>query len=127
MTATLVYYGDCAFCTSSVRWATRLRMRADVVVAWQHTDLAPLRLTQQQCEDAVQLVTPARTWSGHEAVAPLMLRSPFYWKHVGALLLTPPVSWLARWVYRWVADHRDLMPGGTAACALPAEQRPKAS
>ena len=127
MTATLVYDGDCAFCTSSVRWVTRLRLGADVVAAWQHTDLAPLGLTQQQCEDKLQLVLPGRTWSGHAAVGKLLLRSQWYWRPVGLLLLTPPVSWLARGVYRWVADNRDKMPGGTAACALPQEQRPKAS
>jgi predicted DCC family thiol-disulfide oxidoreductase YuxK len=42
-------------------------------------------------------------------------------------MLTPPVSWLARGLYRVIADHRDRMPGGTPACALPQEQRPKAS
>ena len=127
MTATLVYDGDCAFCTSSVRWVTRLHLGADVVVAYQHTDLGPLGLTTQQCQDKLQLVLPTGTWSGHAAVGRLLLRSQWYWRPVGLLMLTPPVSWLARGVYRWVADHRDKMPGGTPACALPQDERPKAS
>ena len=127
MTATLVYDGDCAFCTSSVQWVGRLHLGADVVVAYQHTDLGPLGLTEQQCVDKLQLVVPTGTWSGHAAVGKLLLRSQWYWRPVGLLLLTPPFSWLARGVYRWVADHRHLMPGGTPACALPPEQRPKAS
>jgi predicted DCC family thiol-disulfide oxidoreductase YuxK len=127
VTATLVYDGDCAFCTSSVRWVPRLRMRVDEIVAWQFADLASLGLTEQQCVDKLQLVLPSGTWSGHAAVGKLLLRSQWYWRPVGLLLLTPPVSWLARGVYRWVADHRDKMPGGTPACALPPEQRPKAS
>jgi predicted DCC family thiol-disulfide oxidoreductase YuxK len=72
-------------------------------------------------------VLPTGTWSGHAAVGKLLLRSQWYWRPVGFLLLVPPVSWLARGVYRWVADHRDKMPGGTPACALPQDQRPKAS
>jgi predicted DCC family thiol-disulfide oxidoreductase YuxK len=127
MTSTLVYDGDCAFCTSSVRWVTRLHLGADVVIAWQHADLAALGLTETQCEDAVQLVADGRTSSGHAAVARLLLRSQWWWKPVGLVLLTPPVSWLARGVYRWIANNRDRMPGGTPACALPQEDRPQAS
>jgi predicted DCC family thiol-disulfide oxidoreductase YuxK len=127
MTTALVYDGDCAFCTSSVRWVTRLHLGADVVIPWQHADLAALGLTQEQCEESVQLVEPGRTSSGHAAAGRLLLRSQWWWKPVGLLLLTPPVSWLARGVYRWIADNRDRMPGGTPACALPQDQRPKAS
>ena len=128
MTATLVYDGDCAFCTSSVRWVTRLRLRVDVVTPWQHTDLGQLGLTRQQCEAKVQWVgDDGRVSSGHEAVARLLLRSALPWRVPGALLLLPPLSWVASRVYDWVADHRGSMPGGTPACALPQDERPQAS
>lgn len=127
MTTTLVYDGDCAFCTSSVRWLAKLRLRADVVVAWQHADLDALGLTPEQCEDAVQYVEDGRTSSGHVAFARLLLRSHWFWRPLGLLMLTPPFSWVARGLYRLIADNRDRMPGGTPACALPQEQRPKAS
>ena len=42
---------------------------------------------------------------------------------LGVLLLTPPFSWIAKAAYRWIANNRDRMPGGTAACALPQEAR----
>jgi len=89
VTATLVYDGDCAFCTSSVRWVTRLHLGADVVVAYQHADLEPLGLTEQQCADKLQLVLPTGTWSGHAAVGKLLLRSQWYWRPVGFLLRLP--------------------------------------
>jgi predicted DCC family thiol-disulfide oxidoreductase YuxK len=127
VTATLVYDGDCAFCTSSVRWLLRLHLRADVMVAWQHADLEALGLTQDRCEEAVQLVVDRRTSSGHAAVGRLLLRSRWYWKPLGLLMLTPPTSWLARGLYRVIANNRDRMPGGTPACALPQDERPKAS
>jgi predicted DCC family thiol-disulfide oxidoreductase YuxK len=127
MTTTLVYDGDCAFCTSSVRLLSRLHLRVDDVVAWQFADLAALGLTQEKCEEAVQLVEDGRTSSGHEAFARLLLRSQWWWKPLGLLLITPPMSWLARAVYGWIADNRDKMPGGTPACALPQDERPKAS
>lgn len=128
MTATLVYDGDCGFCTSSVRWLVRLRLRADTVVPWQQADLPALGLTRAQCEAKVQWVADdGRLSSGHEALARLLLHSALPWRPLGALLLVPPVSWLASWVYDWVADHRGSLPGGTPACALPQDERPHAS
>ena len=35
----------------------------------------------------------------------------------------PPLGLLAWPVYRWIAGHRHLLPGGTAACSLPQAQR----
>lgn len=125
--STLVYDGDCAFCTSSVRAAERLRLRPGRVVAWQHADLPALGLTPEQCQDSLQWVADdGRVSSGHEAVARLLLDGALPWRAVGALLLLPPFSWVAARVYRWVADHRGSLPGGTPACALPQEDRPQA-
>jgi predicted DCC family thiol-disulfide oxidoreductase YuxK len=128
VTSTLVYDGDCGFCTSSVRAAVRLRMRADVVVPWQEADLAALGLTPEQCSAKLQWVADGGgVSSGHEAVARLLLHSALPWRALGALLLMPPLSWVAGRVYDWVADHRSAMPGGTPACSLPEDQRPRAS
>lgn len=127
MTTTLVYDGDCAFCTSSVRLARRLRLHADAVTPWQHADLASLGLTQQQCESSLQWVDGEQISSGHAAVAGLLLASALPWRPLGFLLRTPPFSWVAARAYRWVADHRTSLPGGTPACALPQDQRPRAS
>jgi predicted DCC family thiol-disulfide oxidoreductase YuxK len=116
---TLVYDGDCAFCSSSVRVAQRLRLRADVVVPWQRADLPSLGLTPEQCAESLQWVADdGRVSSGHEAVARLLLASALPWRLPGVLLLTPPLSWLAARVYRWVADHRSSLPGGTPACRV---------
>ncbi len=122
---TLVYDGDCGFCTTAIRWVKRLRLRADAVTAWQHADLEALGLTAQECDLKLQWVADdGSISSGHEAVARLLLHSAAGWRPVGALLLTPPLSWLAARAYDWVSAHRQLLPGGTPACALPPPQRP---
>ena len=121
--ATLVYDGDCAFCTRSVAVMPRLRLARPTVVAWQHADLPALGLTPAQCEQAVQWVAPdGRVDSGAQAVARLLLASGGLWALLGALLRVPPASWVAAVLYRWVAANRHRLPGGTPACALPPER-----
>jgi predicted DCC family thiol-disulfide oxidoreductase YuxK len=122
-----VYDGDCAFCTRCVRLVERLKVDAELV-AWQFADLAELGLTQAQVDEAVQWVGLDGTIaSGHLAVAATLRQAGGIWRASAWTMTRPGISWLAGRVYRWVADHRDLMPGGTAACALPPDQRPGAS
>lgn len=122
----LVYDGDCAFCTRAVRVALRLRPDADVV-AWQFADLTDLGLTEQAVSEALQWVEPdGQVASGHHAVAALLLRAGLPWSLAGRAMRLPGVSWLAARVYAWVAANRGRLPGGTAACALPPDQRPSA-
>lgn len=128
MGATLVYDGDCAFCTKCVAELPRLGMADIAVTAWQHADLPALGLTAEQCERAVQWVAPdGRVDSGARAVARLLVASGGWWALLGRVMRVPPASWLAALVYRLVADNRHRLPGGTAACALPPAERPGAS
>jgi predicted DCC family thiol-disulfide oxidoreductase YuxK len=124
--STLVYDGDCAFCTSSVRLMERLRLRADHVIPWQHADLAALGLTAEVCQKKLQWVADDRRISdGHRAIARLLLANALPWRPLGALLLVPPVSWLASVVYDLVAANRSKLPGGTPACAVPPRDEDK--
>lgn len=125
--AVLVYDGDCGFCTRCVRVVERMRVRADIV-AWQFADLDELGLTQAEASDAVQWVEPdGAVRGGHEAVAAALMNAARLWWPVGRVMLLPGVSGLAARVYRLVADNRHRLPGGTPACALPADQRPGGS
>ncbi|MEW1748787.1 thiol-disulfide oxidoreductase DCC family protein [Streptomyces angustmyceticus] len=120
----LVYDGDCAFCTSSVRFAERrLRPRCEAT-PWQFADLARLGVAQQRAEREVLWVTPAGSvHGGAQAVAKLLMSSRGGWPVVGALLTLPPVRWAAHAAYRVIARNRQRLPGGTAACALPSSAR----
>lgn len=128
MTATFVYDGDCAFCTSCARFAQRRVPTEAAIVPWQFTDLRSLGLTEAQCEEAVQWVAPgAAPVAGPDAIAALLRSSRSGWRLVGGVLRWIPVRALAWPVYRWVARNRHRMPGGTAACALPQASRPPAA
>ncbi|QRX96004.1 thiol-disulfide oxidoreductase DCC family protein [Streptomyces noursei] len=121
----LVYDGDCGFCTTSVRFAERhIRPRCRIT-AWQFADLQELGVTQQRAEHEVLWITPTGTvHGGARAVAKVLLNAGGPWAVAGAVLMLPPVRWFAHAAYRLIADNRHRMPGGTAACALPANARP---
>ena len=119
----LIFDGDCAFCTSSVRFIERRIRRHPRIQPWQRSDLAGLGLTQEQCESAVQLIENGRVTSAHVAVARLLIYGKRGWAVLGYLLLVPGIKQIAGVVYRWVAKNRDRMPGGTAECALPQSER----
>jgi predicted DCC family thiol-disulfide oxidoreductase YuxK len=124
MTATFVFDGDCAFCSSSARFIERRIPTSARVVPWQRTDLAALGLTAEVCEEAVQWVAPDGAVSaGVPAIGRLLVDAGSFWRPLGWLLLVPPLSWLGPPVYRLIARNRDRLPGGTAACALPQAER----
>lgn len=120
----LVYDGDCAFCTRSVRFIERRIGRRPLIVAWQRTDLEALGLTREMCETAVQWVgLDGEVSSGHRAVARTLIHGRSGWWVLGRFILLPGVSAVAAVVYRWVARNRHRMPGGTAECVLSASER----
>ncbi|MFJ8584772.1 thiol-disulfide oxidoreductase DCC family protein [Streptomyces sp. NPDC093595] len=117
----LVFDGDCGFCTASVAFVERRLQPGCDVVAWQRADLPALGVTPERAAHEVLWVTPVGTvYGGARAVAKILLYTGRGWAPLGALLMLPPMRWAARGVYRLVADNRRRLPGGTAACAVPA-------
>ncbi|WP_211250989.1 thiol-disulfide oxidoreductase DCC family protein [Phycicoccus jejuensis] len=117
----LLFDGDCAFCSSSVRLLLRLRRSpADYAVEpWQQVDLGPLGVTEQACTEAVQWVAAdGRVSSAQDAVARALLASRPWVRPLGALVLVPGVRQVARAIYFWVARNRHRLPGGTPACSV---------
>jgi predicted DCC family thiol-disulfide oxidoreductase YuxK len=123
----LVYDGDCGFCTSSVRFVERHVPTSAEIVALQFTDLDALGTTRERAAREVLWVDrDRRVHGGAPAVAALLMDAGGGWRALGAAMRVVPIRWLARGVYRLIADNRDRMPGGTPACALPADRRPGA-
>ena len=123
-TPTFVYDGDCSFCTTCAEFIERRIPTRARVIPWQFADLDSLGLTVEQCEEAVQWVgADGTTAAGPDAIALLLRDAGRLWQVAGGALRIGPVR-LAAWpAYRWVAEHRHLLPGGTAACSLPQAQR----
>lgn len=122
-----LYDGDCAFCSKCADFIDRRVDTPASVQPWQWSDLEVLGVSADQCDAAVQWVSPGEPIAaGPDAIARL-LRSAGgrvgVWKLMGAVLSLPPVRRLAWPAYRWVARNRHRMPGGTAACSLSQAQR----
>jgi len=120
---TLIFDGECGFCTTSARWIARHWSGADApeAVPWQ---LLPaeraveLRLTRADFERSAWWVDGGRPEGGSTAVARALVAARGPWGVVGRILLVPPVSWVAPLGYRLVARYRHRLPGGTPACRI---------
>jgi predicted DCC family thiol-disulfide oxidoreductase YuxK len=116
----LIFDGDCGFCTTSARFASRWvdrRHRYDVE-PWQQVDLVRFGLTEADCVAAAQFVRPDRSVrAAHLAIGEALRHGAPAWRPLGFAMGLPGVRRLAGTVYTWVADHRYALPGGTPACA----------
>jgi predicted DCC family thiol-disulfide oxidoreductase YuxK len=115
----LVFDGDCGFCTASARWIEARLPESVPVEPWQSLDLEELGLTEHD-------VTTAAWWidatggrhRGHAAIGRALIEAGGVWGLVGRLIVTPPISWIARPVYALIARNRHRLPGATDACRL---------
>jgi predicted DCC family thiol-disulfide oxidoreductase YuxK len=119
MNATLIFDGDCGFCTSTANF---IKVRSSVAIEihpWQFIDVTNFGLTQAQTASRVYFVVDGKNYAGHAALAKvLLIQRNWLFKVFGGLMMTPPFSWLASLGYRLVAKFRHRLPGGTPACKL---------
>ncbi len=115
----LVFDGDCGFCTSSAMLGRRFLPAEVGVEPWQRLDLDDLGLTVEQVQQAAYFVdADGAVFGGHAAIGRAMefMNRPL--AAIGWLIRRPPVSFVARPVYRIVANNRHRLPGSTDACKL---------
>lgn len=110
---TVVYDGECGFCTAYVDWGRRhLRTGPGVALrASQDLDLAALGTTAERagCE-VLWKGADGELLGGHLAIAAWLRLGPWWARLASRALRLPPVQPLARRAYRWVADHRRQLP-----------------
>lgn len=117
---TLVFDGDCGFCTTSVQWLFEHGRPTGVeAVRYQSFDLARRGLDAVRARHEVLWVSESEIVGGAAAISRLLSASePTAWRFGGQLLRTFPISLLGKGVYRVVARNRQRLPGGTDACAI---------
>ena len=119
---TLIYDGDCAFCTRSKDWI--MARITDGSVALPAQKIPPVRrkdlgLTDEDLATAAYWVdADGRTFRGARGIGHALRHARQPWRSVGALLGTPPVAVIASPFYRVLARNRHRLPGATEACRL---------
>ena len=118
-TAVLIFDGDCGFCTTAANYIKATSSSEIEIHPWQWLELGEYGLTKEQASSKVQLVADGRVYAGHKAFAKLLrIQKQWWFKFCGAILVTPPFSWVGRLGYYLTAKYRHKLPGGTPACAL---------
>lgn len=110
--ATLIYDGECNFCKRCVDWlAPRARPGALEFLPFQapaRTERFP-QLTDEACNEGMQLVLPdGEVRSGEQAV-PHLLRMLKRWRWFAFFFELPVIRWLSPIAYRWVANNRQMI------------------
>lgn len=127
--AFLIYDGDCAFCQLSLQWGIDHLPWFPPYVAFQKINPGDFNLTENQVRSQIFIVDTDKTFGGHRAGAWILTHQPgqsidvVLWRLFGRLInFFSPVSAL---VYRWVAENRHRLPGGSATCKLEDNFDPK--
>jgi len=114
---TLVFDGDCSFCSTSARLVRSMAGPSILVIPFQRADLEALGITLEQAGEAVWWVgADGRRERGHRAVAAALRAARGIWRPMGAALTAGPVDRLAARAYGWIARNRHRLPGGTPEC-----------
>lgn len=115
----VLHDADCGFCARCARLITRLGARV-TVGALQIEDLVALGVDPERAIREMPVVHPdGRISWGHEAWADILRAGPLPLRLAGRLLGSRVMRRPGARVYRWIAEHRHAMPGGSGACALP--------
>jgi len=108
---TLIYDGDCGFCTSTAMWAKN-RLSDDYrVVAWQALNIELFGLTEADVTRSAWWVEPdGCLHQEHHCIAKALRAMHGPWPLLASMLTLAPISPLARYTYRLIARNRHRMP-----------------
>ena len=106
---TLVYDGECGFCTRSARWVERRDRAARISVkpSQEAGLIESLGLTPEEVERASWAVEAGgRKFEGAAAISRVLMELGAGWRVLGSLYEVPPIRWVEDRYYRRVARRR---------------------
>jgi predicted DCC family thiol-disulfide oxidoreductase YuxK len=124
---TLIFDGECGFCTRSARFVRALdRAQRVTVVPFQKRGVPEaVGLTRAECERAAWAVAPDGPRGAGAAAVNLAFAVALGTRLPLFIYQLPLVHQLEDWLYQWVATHRHWLPGERPYCEQhPAECSP---
>lgn len=116
---TLIFDGDCGFCTRCVTWGMKNMSAFPNPVAFQIIDPTSYGLTEADVRKAVWLISGNTVRSGARAVAWILQGQKHSgWRLLGRFIDWCPVRPLAALGYRLVAINRHRLPGASSECKM---------
>ena len=105
---TLVYDGDCEFCTRLARWVARHDRRGRVSPRPNQEPwlIEALGLTRAEVDRASWAVEKGGRFEGAAGISRVLRELGGGWRLLGSLYLLPPVGWLEDRYYKRVARRR---------------------
>jgi predicted DCC family thiol-disulfide oxidoreductase YuxK len=105
---TLVYDGDCEFCTRLARWVEGHDRRGRVVARPNQEPglIELLGLTRAEVDRASWAVGMDGRFEGAAGISRVLRELSGGWRVLGSLYLVPPVGWLEDRYYKRVARRR---------------------
>lgn len=106
---TLIYDGECAFCTRWTRWVQRHDRDSRIHCVPHQTPGVMKRygLTREKMVREVWWISSSGDrFGGAYAVNEVLKHLGGIWSWLGKVLEFPPLLWLEQKVYEWVAKHR---------------------
>ena len=118
---TVIFDGECAFCRHWAQDLGRFLPSPPKAIPSSSVNLDELGLDRRDVERSVWLITPSRHFAGAAAIAAIFRAQPqFFWRFLGHLMDTWPVSVIAELGYKLVSASRRYLPAPTSSsCDAP--------
>lgn len=111
MERTLIFDGECGFCTRAAQWAIDHAREPFAAVPYQATSPDRYGLTVDQARERVWWIEDNVQLDGHRAVGRILRACRGPWPVLGRAIATPPLSWAAVVGYELVSRVRHRLPG----------------
>jgi predicted DCC family thiol-disulfide oxidoreductase YuxK len=116
---TLIFDGDCGFCTRCVVWGTANLSAFPNPVAFQKLEPSDYGLTENDVRKAVWLISEQTVLSGARAVAWILKgQKSLGWRLIGRFIDWCPIRPFSALAYRLVALNRHHLPGASTECKM---------
>jgi predicted DCC family thiol-disulfide oxidoreductase YuxK len=116
---TLIFDGDCGFCTRCVLWGTANLSAFPNPVAFQRIEPSRFGLTENDVRKSVWLISGNTVLSGARAVAWILKgQKSIGWRLLGQFIDWCPIRPFSQLGYRLVAVNRHRLPGASTECKM---------